>query len=101
MIELIKEPEAEIAVVVGESKIIQTRRTADPDDDRQPAIADVEILADQPDGRLLNIFGKILRHHQPDALGRDQPPGLVPGPRHARHEGAGERASTRRFPAPR
>ena len=58
LIEVIKDPEAEIAVVMGESRIIQTRRTLTRVMIANPAIADVEILGDQLEGRLLNIFGK-------------------------------------------
>jgi pilus assembly protein CpaC len=58
LIEVIKEPEAEIAVVRGESKIIQTRRALTRVVVANPSIADVELLADQPDSRLLNVFGR-------------------------------------------
>jgi pilus assembly protein CpaC len=58
MIEVIKEPEAELAMVVGESRIIQTRRTLSRVVISNPAIADVELLADQPEARLLNVSGK-------------------------------------------
>ena len=58
LVELVQDPEAEIAVVMGESKIIQTRRTLTRIVISNPAVADVELLADQPDSRLLNIQGK-------------------------------------------
>jgi pilus assembly protein CpaC len=58
MIELVKDPEAEIAVVVGQSKVIQTRRTLTRVYVSNPTIADVELLADQPDSRLLNVYGR-------------------------------------------
>src|SRR4051794_12332408 len=58
MIELVKDPEAEIAVVVGQSKVIQTKRTLTRVYVSNPTIADVELLADQPDSRLLNVYGR-------------------------------------------
>ncbi len=58
LIDVIKEPEAEISVVMGESRIVQTRRTLTRMMITNPAVADVEILGDQLDGRLLNVFGK-------------------------------------------
>ena len=58
LVELVQDPEAEIAVVMGESKIIQTRRTLTRIVISNPSVADVELLADQPDSRLLNIQGK-------------------------------------------
>ena len=58
LIEMIQEPEAEIAVVAGESKIIQTKRTLTRMVMANPLVADVELLADQPDARLLNVTGK-------------------------------------------
>jgi pilus assembly protein CpaC len=58
VVELIKEPEAEIAVVVGDSKLIQTRRTLTRILVANPAVADVEMLNDQNEARLLNVYGK-------------------------------------------
>jgi pilus assembly protein CpaC len=58
LVELIKEPEAEIAVVVGDSKIIQSRRTLMRVLIANPAVADVEVLNDQNEARLLNVYGK-------------------------------------------
>lgn len=58
LVELVQDPEAEIAVVMGESKIIQTRRTLTRVIVSNPSVADVELLTDQPDSRLLNIQGK-------------------------------------------
>lgn len=58
LVEQIKEPEAELSVVVGESRIIQSRRNLSRVVVANPTIADVELLADQPDSRLLNIYGR-------------------------------------------
>jgi pilus assembly protein CpaC len=58
LVEVISEPEAEIAIVMGESRIIQTRKTLSRVVISNPAIADVELLADQPEARLLNVSGK-------------------------------------------
>ena len=60
IVELVKEPEAELAVVVGDSKIIQTRRTLTRVLIANPAVADVEMLNDQGqnDAKLLNVYGK-------------------------------------------
>ncbi len=58
LIEKIQEPEAELAVVAGESKVIQTKRTLTRILVSNPQIADIEVLADQPEARLLNVTGK-------------------------------------------
>jgi len=58
LIEMIQEPEAEIALVAGECKIVQTRRTLTRLVVSNPLVADVELLADQPEARLLNVTGK-------------------------------------------
>ncbi|MFO0889323.1 MAG: pilus assembly protein N-terminal domain-containing protein [Isosphaeraceae bacterium] len=58
MIESIQGSEGEIAVVMGESKIIRTRKPLTRVVIANPAVADVELLADQPEPRLLNLFGK-------------------------------------------
>jgi len=47
-----------IAVVVGDSKLMQTRRTITRVLIANPAVADVEMLNDQDEARLLNVFGK-------------------------------------------
>ena len=54
----IQEPEAEIALVAGECKVIQTKRTLTRVVVSNPLVADVELLADQPEARLLNVTGK-------------------------------------------
>jgi pilus assembly protein CpaC len=58
LIEVVKEPEAEISLVEGQSKIIQSRHELTRIVVANPAIADVELLTDQPNSRLLNIYGK-------------------------------------------
>jgi pilus assembly protein CpaC len=58
LIEKIEEPEAEIALVAGECKIVQTKRTLTRLVVSNPQVADVELLADQPEARLLNVTGK-------------------------------------------
>src|SRR5208337_1649702 len=58
MIEVIRDPEAEIAVIAGESKLIQTNHDLTRVIMANPAIADVELLADAKGAGLLNIFGK-------------------------------------------
>ncbi len=58
IVELIKDPEAEISLVEGQTKIIQTRRELTRIVIANPAVADVELLSDQPAARLLNVYGK-------------------------------------------
>src|SRR5271157_248051 len=58
LIEKILEPEAEIALVAGECKVVQTKRTLTRVVVANPQVADVELLADQPEARLLNVTGK-------------------------------------------
>ena len=58
LIEKIQEPEAEIALVAGECKVVQTKRTLTRLVVSNPLVADVELLADQPEARLLNVTGK-------------------------------------------
>ena len=58
LIESIKAPEAEISVAEGQSKVIEARRELTRIVISNPAVADVELLADQPGSRLLNLYGK-------------------------------------------
>jgi pilus assembly protein CpaC len=58
LIEVVKEPEAEISLVEGQSKIIQSRRELTRIVVANPAIADIELLTDQPNSRLVNLYGK-------------------------------------------
>ena len=58
LIELVKEPEAEISLVEGQTKLLQTRREVSRIIIANPMVADVEIITDQPGSRLLNIYGR-------------------------------------------
>ncbi len=58
LIDVVKEPEAEISLVEGQSKIIQSRHELTRIVVANPAIADVELLTDQPNTRLVNLYGK-------------------------------------------
>ncbi len=58
LIEVVKAPEAEISLVEGQSRIIQSRRDLTRIVVANPAIADVELLTDQPNSRLINLYGK-------------------------------------------
>jgi pilus assembly protein CpaC len=58
LIELVKAPEAEISLVEGQSKILQTRRELSRIVIANPLVADVEIITDQPGSRLLNVYGR-------------------------------------------
>jgi pilus assembly protein CpaC len=59
LIELVKEPEAEISLVEGQTKVLQTRRELSRIVIANPLVADVELLTDQPGSRLLNIYGRM------------------------------------------
>lgn len=54
----IKEPEAEINVVIGQTKLIETKRLLTRVAIANTAVADVELLSDQPNSKLLNIYGR-------------------------------------------
>jgi pilus assembly protein CpaC len=58
MVEAVTEPEAEISLVEGQTKVIQSRRELTRIVVSNPVIADVELLNDQPNTRLINLFGK-------------------------------------------
>jgi pilus assembly protein CpaC len=58
VIELVKEPEAELSLVEGQSRIIQTRRELTRVVVTNPLVADIELLTDQPGARLLNVLGR-------------------------------------------
>ena len=58
LIEKIQEPEAEIALVAGECKVIQTKRILTRVVVANPQVADVELLVDEPESRFLNVTGK-------------------------------------------
>jgi pilus assembly protein CpaC len=53
-----KDPEAEISLAEGQSRIIQTRRDLTRILISNPNVADVELLNDQTSARLINIAGK-------------------------------------------
>ena len=57
LIEMVNEPEAEISLVEGQSRIIQTRRVLSRIAIANPQIADIELLNDQPGSRLWNVMG--------------------------------------------
>ena len=58
MIETVREPEAEISLIEGQTKIIESRRELTRIVISNPLVADVELLNDQPNSRLLNLYGK-------------------------------------------
>src|SRR5262249_6463171 len=58
LIEMINEPEAEISLVEGQSRIIQTRRELTRILVANPAVAAVELLTDQPGSRRVNVYGR-------------------------------------------
>ena len=58
MIETVSEPEAEISLIEGQTKVIESRRALTRIVISNPAVADVELLNDQPGSRLLNLYGK-------------------------------------------
>ena len=56
---MINEPEAEISLVEGQFRTIQTRRDLTRILIANPMVADIEPLNDQPASRLLNLHGKM------------------------------------------
>ena len=58
LLEVVQDAEAEINVVVGRSKLIQTRRALTRIAIANPAVADIIFIADQPDPREFNVYGK-------------------------------------------
>ncbi len=64
LVEVVQDPEAEISLVEGQTKILQLRRAVSRIVIANPNIADVEIFTDQPGGaqmnagRLLNLSGR-------------------------------------------
>jgi pilus assembly protein CpaC len=58
LIQFVQEPEAELSVKIGQSQIIQSRRVLRRVAIANPLVADIELLADQPNSRLLNLYGK-------------------------------------------
>ena len=51
-------PEAEINLVVGQTKVLETRKPLRRIAVANPLIADIELLSDQPNTRLMNLYGK-------------------------------------------
>src|SRR5262249_33430434 len=51
-------PEAELSLVEGQTKLLQTRRELSRIVIANPLVADVEFITDQPGSRLLNIYGR-------------------------------------------
>ena len=58
LIEVVGQAEGEIDVVVGRSRLIQTRDELTRIAIANPAVADVELINDQPNTRLLNLYGR-------------------------------------------
>jgi pilus assembly protein CpaC len=58
LIEPLREAEGEISIVVGRSRIIQTREPLTRIAVTNPNVADVELINDQPNTRLLNLYGR-------------------------------------------
>ncbi len=58
LIEVVGDAEAEINVVVGRSRLIQTREPLTRIAVSNPSVADVELINDQPNTRLLNLYGR-------------------------------------------
>jgi pilus assembly protein CpaC len=58
LVELVQEPEAEISLIAGHTKLVETRRPLTRIAIGNLAIADVELLSDQPNTRLLNLYGR-------------------------------------------
>ena len=58
LITLVQDPEAEINVVIGHFKLIQFKTPPKRIAVSKPAVADVELLTDQSNTRLLNIYGR-------------------------------------------
>ena len=65
LVETVKDPEAEISLIEGQTKLLQLRREVTRIVIANPNIADVEIFTDQPEprqvntGRLLNVSGRM------------------------------------------
>jgi pilus assembly protein CpaC len=58
LIEFIKDPEAELSIKMGQSQIIQSRRVLTRVAIANPQVADVELFTDQPNSRMLNLYGR-------------------------------------------
>jgi pilus assembly protein CpaC len=58
LIDVVRNAEAEINVVVGRSRLIQTREPLTRIAISNPSVADIELINDQPNSRLLNLYGR-------------------------------------------
>ena len=58
VVEVFRDPEAEISLVVGRSKLLETRRLLTRIAVADPTVADIELMADEPNSRLLNLYGR-------------------------------------------
>ena len=85
LLEFIQDPEAEINVVVGRSKLIADAPASDPHRDRQPGGRRHRVPRRSARSPRVQPLRPVVRHHEPDALGRERPAALVPGPGDARH----------------
>ena len=94
LIQVINEPEAEISVVEGQFRTIQTRRDLTRYPDRRP-VGRRRRAAQRP-ARIAppEYPGEDVRHDQLDSLGPDRPSGLVPGAGHDRYQGPGSTDSS-------
>lgn len=57
-VEKFQDPEAEISLVVGHTKILETRQPLTRIAVANPSVADVELLNDQPNSRTVNLYGR-------------------------------------------
>ena len=58
LVEKIQEPEAELALVVGQTKIMQSKRVLKRIAIANPYVADIEIFNDEANSRLISLLGK-------------------------------------------
>jgi len=58
LIERVQTHEAELALVVGQTKVFETRRPLSRIAISNPVVADVDILNDVPNGRTINLYGR-------------------------------------------
>lgn len=58
LIETVQDPEAEISLVVGQTKLIRTRKPLTRIAVANPIVADVSLLSDETPTRSLNLFGR-------------------------------------------
>ncbi|MFO0907787.1 MAG: pilus assembly protein N-terminal domain-containing protein [Isosphaeraceae bacterium] len=58
LIDSVQDAEAEMTIAVNHSKLVETKRPLTRIAIANPTIADVELLNDQPNTRLVNLFGR-------------------------------------------